>query len=231
MTIESLEVDMIAWAKASALMAHESVGQTRKYGNAHYGKERYYFHPCRVAELVATVASNKHVIAAAALHDVLEDVSVKSEVFTPEWLLSSFGEDVLYMVVECSNFYTKDADQRCVLLRAIDVLMPPFRSRHDFPRIGQIEDLRKAAIEAFKVADRSNREQRKNYEAVRYGTISAGAQIIKRADLFDNALSMENAPADFVKKWMAEKALAESFIGSWLDFEKSLREAGELSHA
>lgn len=217
MIIKEMTVDLVAWAKAAAVMAHESVDQPRKYGSAHYGPERYYFHPCRVAELVATVTDDPVVIAAAALHDVLEDVSPKSTVFTPSWLMASFGPKVLYHVVECSNFYSKDAGQRRVLLEALDVL-----DKGAFP----VRRWRNDALAAFMLADGLNRGERKQLEAERYGIISAEAKIIKRADLFDNSLSMESAPASFVDKWMAEKELAERHIGSsWLEYEQVIRES------
>jgi hypothetical protein len=217
MTIEHMTVNLVAWAKAAAVMAHESVGQTRKYGSAHYGRERYYFHSCRVAELVATVTDDVSVIAAAALHDVLEDVSPKSPIYTPSWILAGFGHKVLYYVVECSNFYSKDDGQRRVLLDAIDAL-----ETSTFP----VKQWRNDALASFMIADGLNREARKQLEAERYGSVSAEAKIIKRADLFDNSLSMESAPASFVDKWMAEKALAEGHIGSsWLEYEQAVRES------
>lgn len=218
-----LEATTVEWAKACAVLAHESVRQTRKYGRAHYGRERDYFHSLRVAELVSTATSNKHVIAAAALHDVLEDVSIASTVFTPEWLLESFGGDVLFYVVECSNHYTKAPEQRRVLLRAYDLLADRTLAG-DLYHLGCVEALQQKAADALMVSETANRETRKRLEAERYGTLSEGAKIIKRADLFDNSLSMDGAPADFVKKWMAEKELAESLIGSWLDYEAALRQ-------
>lgn len=217
------EATTVEWAKACAVLAHESVCQTRKYGNAHYGRERYYFHPLRVSQLVGTVTTDKHVITASALHDVLEDVSIKSAVFTPEWLLESFGSDVLFYVVECSNHYTKDAEQQRVLMRAYDLLADRGWCG-DMSHLGQIQTMHQKALEAMTIASSANRHARKRMEAARYGTISAGAKIIKRADLFDNSLSMEGAPADFVEKWMAEKELAESLIGSWLDYETLTRQ-------
>jgi hypothetical protein len=217
MLIKEMTVDMAAWAKAAALMAHESVGQTRKYGNAHYGRERYYFHPCRVAELVATVTSLPTLISAAALHDVLEDVSPKSPVFTPHWLLASFGHGVLFLVVECSNFYSKDEEQRRVLLEAIDLLIPVFP--------GEAQRMLLDAHAAFMFADGANRDSRKQAEAERYAMISEDAKIIKRADLFDNSLSMDGAPTSFAAQWHDEREYAESLIGSWLAYETEVRAA------
>lgn len=223
MTIEHMTTDTVSWAKAAAVLAHESVGQTRKYGNAHYGRERYYFHPCRVAELVGTVTRSPTVIAAAALHDVLEDVSPKSTTFTPTWLLASFGPEILLLVLECSNFYCKDADQRRVLLETINLLTPAFPSL--------TPTLQKNALVAFMFADGANREFRKQAEAERYATISDDAKIIKRADLFDNSLSMDGASASFAAKWHAERELIESLIGSWLSFEESVRAASRSAVA
>lgn len=222
------DLPIVLRAKCAALAAHESIMQTRKYGNAHYGKERYYFHPCRVAELVGTVTEDGNVIAAAALHDVLEDVSVTSPIFTPEWLLGLFGSDVLFYVVECSNHYTKDEAQRRVLLQTYDLLADRARCG-DLYHLGSIQTMRQQAIEAMTVAEVSNREARKRLEAERYGRITEAAKVIKRADLFDNSLSMDGAPGDFVKKWMAEKAVAESLIGTWLNYEKSCRKECALT--
>jgi (p)ppGpp synthase/HD superfamily hydrolase len=211
-----LEIPIVSRAKMAAVFAHESVGQTRKYGQAHYGPERYYFHPCKVAELVATVTDDEQVIAAAALHDVLEDVSVKSEVFTPRWLCDQFGPRILFYVLECTNVYTKDADQRRVVMETLRVLDSEMFS---------VAINRHLAENSFKVADTSNREQRKRLEAERYAGISESAKIIKRADLFDNSLSMDGAPASFVEKWMAEKDYAESLIGSWRNYEALVHDA------
>lgn len=210
-----MHMPIVPRAKCVALLAHESVGQCRKYGRAHYGPERYYFHPCRVAELVATVTDNDAVIAAAALHDVLEDVSIKSEVFTPRYLLDFFGAEVLRYVMECTNVYSKDEAQRRVLLSTIDLL---------FGELYNLTTHKQLTIAAFTVADTANRKQRKRLEAERYGTISENAKIIKRADLFDNSLSMDGAPASFVEKWMAEKELAESLIGSWDNYKLTVQE-------
>lgn len=222
MIIKEMTVNLVAWAKAAAVMAHESVNQPRKYGSAHYGPERYYFHPCRVSELVGTVTDDPEVIAAAALHDVLEDVSPKSPVFTPSWLLASFGPGVLGYVVECSNHYTKDPLQQRVLEEALMLLLPTAPAKIQ----GQ-QFLLQSAFQDAAIVDKATR---KEFEALRYGHISPAAKIIKRADLFDNSLSLESAPADFVRQWTAEKELAERVLGSsWLEFEAEVRAAAEAS--
>ena len=51
--------------------AHEAAGQTRKYT-----KELYFLHPVRVAVTVLDHGVADHVVAAALLHDVVEDTRV-----------------------------------------------------------------------------------------------------------------------------------------------------------
>lgn len=68
-------------------------------GRAHAGMMRkgskipYIYHPMEVALIVAQMTDDPEVIAAAYLHDVLEDTSV-----TPEELLAEFGSRVLGFV-------------------------------------------------------------------------------------------------------------------------------------
>lgn len=64
--IRNLEERALAFAKA----AHESIDQRRKYTN-----EPYIVHPIAVAEIARSVPHTSDMIAAAYLHDVLEDVS------------------------------------------------------------------------------------------------------------------------------------------------------------
>ena len=56
--------------KLFAHNAHDSIGQTRKYGN----KDPYWVHTDEVARIVSLFTKDEDVIAAAHLHDVLEDV-------------------------------------------------------------------------------------------------------------------------------------------------------------
>lgn len=96
----------ILGTKAAILctMAHESIGQVRKYGG-----RRYYTHPLTVATLVHTLPdADEGMIAAACLHDVIEDVTPKNPAFGPRWIEDEFGADVLSLVNELTNEYTKD---------------------------------------------------------------------------------------------------------------------------
>lgn len=59
-------------ARMFAIGAHTAVGQVRKYTG-----EPYWHHPEEVAAIVATRTSNASVLAAAWLHDVVEDTGVE----------------------------------------------------------------------------------------------------------------------------------------------------------
>ena len=78
--VNDLEARALAFAKA----AHESVGQRRKYTG-----EPYIVHPMAVAELVRSVPHTPQMVAAAYLHDVVEDTPV-----TIEEVRVEFGPEV-----------------------------------------------------------------------------------------------------------------------------------------
>ncbi|VFS46676.1 HD domain-containing protein [Budvicia aquatica] len=58
-------------AKAFATQVHQNANQLRKYTNA-----PYIVHPAAVAELVRSVPHSPEMIAAAWLHDTVEDTQV-----------------------------------------------------------------------------------------------------------------------------------------------------------
>ncbi len=64
--------DLVERAAEFAERAHREEGQVRKFTG-----EPYIVHPRRVAEIVASVSCDEKIIAAAWLHDVVEDTSVK----------------------------------------------------------------------------------------------------------------------------------------------------------
>lgn len=80
----NLEERALAFAKA----AHESVDQRRKYSN-----EPYIVHPIAVAEIVRSVRHTPTMIAAALLHDTVEDTSTELCDINDE-----FGYDVAELV-------------------------------------------------------------------------------------------------------------------------------------
>ena len=97
-------------AKRALAYATEAHGeQKRKYTGAPYIE-----HPIAVAKIVATVPHDEAMIAAAYLHDVVED--------TPKTLadiLAEFGGDVARLVAELTDI-SKDADGNRRLRKSID---------------------------------------------------------------------------------------------------------------
>lgn len=82
-----LKVDAFAEA------AHRAVSQVRKYTG-----EAYIVHPREVAAMVAETGADEEVIAAALLHDVVEDTTV-----TNLEIETRFGERVARLVAEVTD--------------------------------------------------------------------------------------------------------------------------------
>ncbi len=82
--MKSLEQRALAFARK----AHESIGQVRKYTN-----EPYINHPIAVADIVRSVPHTEDMIAAALLHDVVEDTN-----FTLDEVRLEFGDEVAVLV-------------------------------------------------------------------------------------------------------------------------------------
>ena len=92
--------DVVDRARAFARVAH--AGQTRKYTG-----EPYVVHTDEVAAIVAAHGGTPEMIAAAHLHDVLEDTP------TPfDTLVLEFGRDVADLVAALSDQVPKSAGNR-----------------------------------------------------------------------------------------------------------------------
>lgn len=89
---------LINTASTFAKEAHDSIGQRRKYTG-----EPYHVHLERVANIVATVTNDAEIIAAAWLHDIIEDVAPKNNQFDHKAIRQNFGERVLRLVLEVSD--------------------------------------------------------------------------------------------------------------------------------
>lgn len=80
-----------------------------------YSKERYIVHPERVMKLLMSYTKELPVLAAALLHDVLEDTPVKKEEIQ-EFLESVMSEEealrTVELVVELTDVYTKENEPR-----------------------------------------------------------------------------------------------------------------------
>jgi len=83
-------------AKDFATAAHSD--QVRKYDN-----EPYIVHPIAVAKLVASMTSDSEMVAAAYLHDVVEDTPV-----TGEEIFKHFGLRVAELVYDLTDQFTKE---------------------------------------------------------------------------------------------------------------------------
>lgn len=79
---------LVERARVFATAAHAAVGQKRKYTG-----EPYIVHPTEVAAIVAEAGGTDEMVAAAFLHDVVEDTGV-----TLEDLQNEFGSDVANLV-------------------------------------------------------------------------------------------------------------------------------------
>ena len=82
--------------RAYAVAARQHAGQTRKDAT----KTPYINHPIQVANLLSTVAqvTDCQVLAAAVLHDVVEDTDM-----TLPQLAAEFGDRVAKLVAECTD--------------------------------------------------------------------------------------------------------------------------------
>jgi (p)ppGpp synthase/HD superfamily hydrolase len=81
-------VDLVNQALIFATAAHAAVGQRRKYTN-----EPYIIHPMEVRQIVATVSQDPAMLAAALLHDVVEDTAVELTL-----IRNLFGQEVADLV-------------------------------------------------------------------------------------------------------------------------------------
>lgn len=80
--------------------------------NAHHNTERrgkgfpYIVHPMEAVEIVATMTTDQELLAAAALHDTIEDTDV-----TYEQLYEAFGERIAHLVHAESDQFTEGVSE------------------------------------------------------------------------------------------------------------------------
>lgn len=100
---------LIERARIFATAAHAAINQRRKYTD-----DPYIVHPQRVAERVASVPHTPEMIAAAWLHDVVEDTAV-----TLEDIQQEFGSEVATLVAGLTDVSRLEDGNRKVR-KAID---------------------------------------------------------------------------------------------------------------
>jgi len=81
-------MDIVEKARIFATAAHAAVKQIRKYTF-----EPYMVHPMEVADIVASVPHTREMLAAAYLHDTVEDTGV-----TLDLIRAEFGDEVADLV-------------------------------------------------------------------------------------------------------------------------------------
>ncbi len=92
-------------ARFFAVTAHEACGQVRKYNG-----EPYWYHVSRVAKIVEEHGGTPAMIAAALLHDVVEDTHI-----TSGHIHGWFGGEIGLLVDQLTNDKTVDRKTRKAL--------------------------------------------------------------------------------------------------------------------
>tara|TARA_B100000795_G_C22776030_1_gene430062 strand:+ start:866 stop:1366 length:501 start_codon:yes stop_codon:yes gene_type:complete len=100
-------MDIVEKAEIFAVKAHGP--QKRKYTG-----DPYIVHPIEVAEIVRTVSHTNVMLAAALMHDVIEDTEA-----TYDDVLSNFGAEVADLVLELTDV-SKPEDGNRALRKALD---------------------------------------------------------------------------------------------------------------
>ncbi len=95
-----MSIDKTALTFATA--AHAAIGQKRKYSG-----DDYIVHPIRVADTVKQYGGTKEMIAAAYLHDVVEDTQVDIDTIT-----GMFGSVVADLVNDLTDVSVPDDGNR-----------------------------------------------------------------------------------------------------------------------
>ncbi len=103
--------DLVECAREFATTAHQRIGQQRKYS-----KQPYHVHLEAVARLVATISDDQEMIAAAWLHDTVEDTPA-----TLDDIEENFGASVAELVEELTDV-SKPSDGNRVQRKAMDRL-------------------------------------------------------------------------------------------------------------
>jgi hypothetical protein len=101
--------DLIKQARAFATQAHQRIGHRRKYT-----KQPYEVHLKAVAQTVSSVTDDAEMIAAAWLHDTVEDTSA-----THHDIEQTFGKQIARLVYELTDT-SKPSDGNRAMRKALD---------------------------------------------------------------------------------------------------------------
>ena len=95
---------LVARARSFAIEAHSAINHKRKYTG-----DDYIVHPAEVAAIVATVPHTDEMLAAAWLHDTVEDTGV-----TIETIREEFGPIVAGLVADLTDVSTPSLGNRAI---------------------------------------------------------------------------------------------------------------------
>jgi (p)ppGpp synthase/HD superfamily hydrolase len=110
-----LNMSLVDEAREFAKAAHERINHKRKYTG-----ESYFVHLEEVAGLVQSVGGDDAMIAAAFLHDTVEDVKSPEYTVTLAMLEAQFGSDVSSLVEQLTDVSQLSQGNRSVR-KAIDL--------------------------------------------------------------------------------------------------------------
>jgi (p)ppGpp synthase/HD superfamily hydrolase len=94
----------IITAQTWAHSGHDLAKQVRKFTG-----EPYWVHTDEVADITEKNGGTENMVCASHLHDILEDVWPLFSEFGPAVIKDMFGEEVLSLVVDLTDVYTKTA--------------------------------------------------------------------------------------------------------------------------
>lgn len=104
--------ELIERAKEFAIRAHDSIGHRRKYTQL-----PYHVHLVNVADIVSSVTDDPEMIAAAWLHDVVEDTPVSLQD-----VHSEFGEGVAELVESLTDISRPEDGNRATRRSIVNTL-------------------------------------------------------------------------------------------------------------
>lgn len=158
--------------QSTTITQGEILGKVLDYAGKAHGKQRrkfsnelYINHPIRVMNTCKEFTDKIHVLAAALLHDVLEDTPItKNEMkkYLETWMEKYTAHKTVTIVEELTDVYTKKS----------------------YPEL--------------------NRRARKEMEAKRLSKVSPEAQIVKYADIIDNATNIRDHSPGFAIVYLRE---------------------------
>ena len=161
--------------------AHEDIKQVRRYD-----QRPYFEHPARVAEIVRATGASAEIVAAAYLHDVVEDVPLESLIK----LSIQYGANDTFS----ASWSEADPDSRTKKLGIISSLFGEYVAR----LVEQVTNVTKPAD-----GDRAFRRQK---ELEHLSKACPEAQTIKLADLIDNSRDIKEHDPEFAKVYLKDKA-------------------------